>query len=99
MQIYGIKLYIDREVKKVEVQQTPDRGGQAVPFSWQAKRSISASQLGSASPNAAHVITEADAVSLISALRPDETLIRLDPGTILTPSARDVFLRNRIEVI
>ncbi|MBR2562231.1 MAG: hypothetical protein IKE31_08800 [Eubacterium sp.] len=99
LQIYGIKLYIDREVKKVEVQTGSVHDAQEVPVSWQTKRSISASQLGSARPNAAHVLTEADAVALIAALRPDETLIRLDPGTILTPSARDVFLRNRIEVI
>ena len=99
LQIYGIKLYVDRDVKKVEVSPSPAHGGQETSVSWQSKRSLPETPRGSAKPNAGSVITEADAVALISALQPDETLIRLDPGAILTPSARDVFIRHRIEVI
>ena len=45
------------------------------------------------------LITEAEAVAMIHRLGPGEHQIRLHEGAIITPSARDVFLRHQIDVI
>ena len=98
LQIYGIKLYIERGVRQVEIAGAPARTAPEQTVSYRPPRAESIVQVGSARPNAANLITEADAVTLIAALAPGEDCIRLDRGAILTPAARDVFVRHRIEV-
>lgn len=45
------------------------------------------------------LITETEAAEMVSALRPDEKQIVLGPDAVVTPSGRDVFWKNRIEII
>jgi len=86
IQGFGVKLMTqDRMVDQAELPVKPPKYQAPAPVSVQ----------GGAKPNPQCLITESAALAMAAAA---EGTVRLKPGTILTPSARDVFVRAGLTI-
>ncbi len=84
LQIFGIKV-VGLGKKETAVQPKPAKYG----------RPATPAPAGSGVRNSGQLITEADAVRLVKLEGP----VQIPAGSILTPSAKDVFIRARKEIV